>query len=779
MSNLHIQQQPTEHAFFRCKLPPRRALYNAVCACLFGLSSGIPMQTQAAEIDGSCLPALIFPVEEKLFNDQNSDERKVEASRLLQPDSNHYRFEGDVVYQQNQLQVKAQSVDYDRNSRQAEFTDGVELQSKDILVSAKNAVLKDQPKGAQLNDTHFQLLPSRAHGSSKKIQYRQEDGQAVLEKTTISTCPIDKQHKTDWFINVDRLTVDQSSRRVIAKDAVFYFKDVPIFYSPYFNYPLDDRASGLLFPQGGSYKSLTQTDPSQYLKVPYYFNIAPNMDDTLTLMPMTQRGLVLDNEFRYMGKHKAIEHSAVINLSFLNDDLTARDGLVSTDSNGDLVYGKKQAERWRGTISARQNWGHGFSSQLQWIEVSDPHFFNDIPVDIALKNKTQTPRFARVDYQSRNFSAYATMFGFLKLQNAPTNYEKRPEVGFNFYQAESWFDFNLSGQAVRFDLEDNPNSDVVGNRYHLNPSLVWSKQKTYGGITATAASQMVKYDLENQPSDSEPTSAVPQFALDAHLVFERTAQIFGESYRQSLIPKIQYLYVPYEDQSSQPIFDTQERSLDFSNLFAMNRFSGNDRVGDDNRVSVALTTQFENAQGQQVADFGIGQMFYFADRKVGVETSPATITDRRSDYYLKAGIGSPQLYISSTLLVDENDGSLQGSSSRFSWQPSPKQQLLISHYRHPQNSSLNDTVSAGGYSQLDQNWQLGGYVEYDLKAERLYETNLGFRYDSCCWAAEFVAERTQLENGLYNDGFQMQFELKGLSSNGNRFKNDLANKFNY
>ncbi|WP_319379986.1 LPS assembly protein LptD [Thiomicrorhabdus sp.] len=771
-----MQQPVFAHSLNR-QAPRKTPLQHAICASLFGLGIGLSSQTLAAEIQAGCLPALIFPTEAELMNDSKSSERRVEADRLLQNDSNQYRFEGDVVYRQNQLQVKAQSVDYDRNRRQAEFRDGVQLQSQDILISAESAVLKDQPQGAQLQNTRFQLLPSRAHGSSQNIQYQQNGGSATLDNTRLTTCPASRLDKSDWYLDVDRLKVDQSSRRVIANNTVFYFKDIPIFYTPYFNYPLDDRASGLLFPQGGSYKSLTQRDPSQYVKVPYYFNIAPNMDDTLTLIPMTQRGLAVDNEFRYMNRHKGIEHSAQLNLTFLNDDLSARDGLASTDANGNLVYGKKQSERWRGSISAQQNWGHGFSSQLQWIEVSDPHFFNDIPVDSTLKNKTQTPRFARIDYQNRNFSAYATIFGFLKLQNAPTNYEKRPEVGFSFYQPAKWFDFNLSGQAVRFDLEDNPNSKVVGNRYHFSPNLVWSKRKSYGGITATAASQMVTYDLENPSGDSTPSSAVPQFAVDAHLIFERTAQLFGENYRQTLTPRLQYLYVPYEEQSAQPIFDTQERSLDFSNLFAMNRFSGKDRVGDDNRVSLALTTEFTNSQGQQLADFGIGQMFYFSDRKIGLTTPPTS--ERRSDYYLKAGVGSPQLYLSSTVLVDEKDGDLQGSSSRFSWQPTEKQHLLISHYRHPKNSSLNDTVSAGGYSQLNLNWQIGGYFEYDLQAERLYETNLGFRYDSCCWAAEFVAERTQLENGLYNDGFQMQFELKGLSTNGNRFTNDLADKFNF
>ncbi len=758
---------------------PQKTLFLAV-ALLFAPSAQSE-QTSEAE---RCLPELIAApqaIPEMQANPESAP-KHVEADRLKQISENQFQLQGKTTLKQPGLVVLSDTVTLDRKQNTADFEGHVELHQQEVTITADKAMIDGNAKKARLENTRYQLQPSRAHGKSTSIRLDENKQTIDLQRASLTTCKIKSDQSVDWDLKFDNLQINDKTRRVIGKNTTLYFNDVPIFYTPYFDYPLDDRATGLLVPDFGSYKSVTDDERKSYVKIPYYFNIAPNMDDTLTLIPISERGLGVDNEFRYIAKNHDVLHSAELTLTAIHDNMVADQGLASMDLAGNISYGDKDADRWRAKLKANQNWGHGFSSTIDWQEVSDEVFFKEIPVEQELKNATIQQRYARFDYRNGNLHSYARVLSYLRLQNAAINYEKRPELGLSYYKNLSQFDFDITANLSDFYVPVSDHTRPEGARFHLQPQLSHRIQKSYGYLNTTLVANLTQYQMDdNGYNPSEELSfnrSVPQFAIRGGLIFERDIKFGGQTYIQTLEPEIQYLYTPYVDQSDIALFDTAVQSLAFSNLFSMNRFTGADRIGDANQVSMALSTKLLDANGRQLADAGIGQIAYLQDRKVALRgTTPQT--EKYSDLFVKLGITLNNWYFASTSQFDRDELTMTNANSRLKWQDGTHLLMLNHTLQNVDTSYETDMVSIGAYSKISSDWELGFFRNYNLQTEKIYETQVGLRYDSCCWAAEIVAERTQLENGLYNDGIQIQFELKGLSTSSSRFRKELTDKLDF
>jgi LPS-assembly protein len=722
-----------------------------------------------------CLPELITPLQKipaqpsgPIAAQDTPAPQNLEADELTQPSTNTYQLTGAATFKQPGLVVLSDKMLYNKTEKTADFFGNVELHQPQILITAEQAQLDENSQTAILKQTEYQILPSRVYGQSKQIVINQTNENAQLDHASLTACRRQADKSVPWDLKFGELHINNQTRRMVGKNTTLYFKDVPIFYTPYFDYPLDDRASGLLFPEFGNYKSLTQDKSMSYLKLPYFFNIAPNIDDTFTVMPMTQRGLALDNEFRYLGKHGNATHNVVLDVTALQDQLVVEDRLKN---------------RWRTSLNASQNWGKGLTSDVLWHEVSDENFFADIPVNPALNTVTQTERHIQLDYRQGNLHSYAQILNHLRLRDAVPNYEKMPEIGIDYSRQVDHFRMDMQANATEFAMSNIQHSNPEALRVHLQPALEYQLRKPFGSLKSTIVANQTQYQMHengfNNTGQSSINRFVPQFALKGALMFERQLELFGKHYTQTLEPQVQYLYVPYENQSNLPLFDTANRSLAFSNLFTLNRFTGSDRIGDANQVASALTSKLLNDNGRQIADIGIGQIVYFSDRQVMLTGNTPDRT-AVSDIFVKLGLNLPQLYFSSTIQLDPDDYRLTNSNSRLKWQPNQNNTVLLNHLAQNQGTnSETEVISLGGFTRINHEWEVGIYANYDLQNDQLFASNMGLRYDSCCWAAEIVAEHTQLINGLYNDGIQIQFELKGIGTANQSFKNNFARKLNF
>ena len=753
------------------------------------ISAADTTKTMINRTQQPCLPSLIAPLQlpvqsftkksQPLAANLRDSKKHLEADQLSQPTPNRYLFTGNAKFTQPNLVVLSDRMLFDQGLQQSEFQGHVELHQPEIVLTAEQVKLSETTQTATLNNAQYQILPSRMYGKAGQIQLHQQAETAQLDSATLTACKQQPNQSLTWQLKFKEVEINQQTEEVVASHTSLWIKDVPVLYTPYFAYSLADRASGFLFAELGSIKSVTQADHLQFIKIPYFFNIAPNMDNTLTVIPIDKRGLIFDNEFRYLDRTLSLKFDATT----LQDQLTSKEGLSTVDSAGNITYDDKVSQRWGASIQANKNWGQGLTSTLLWHEASDENFYADIPVKSQFKTVTQIPRHLKLNYQKGNLQTYAQISSYLRLRNAPLNYEKRPEVGLRYRQQVDDFSFNIQSSVTDFVLPISSNTKPEALRFHLKPSVEYQLNQPYGSVKATLVGNQTLYQMRDDASNTTGASThslfVPQFALKGGLIFERPMQLFGQSYTQTLEPEVQYLYTPYQAQSKLPLFDTGNRSLAFSNLFALNRFSGSDRIGDANQLSTALTTRFLNQNGRQVADAGIGQIFYFDDRLVGL-TDTAPKTAQTSDVFLKLGLNLGALSASSTLQFTQQTYNLLHANSRIKYRSPQYGTLLANHVLTNRNTtSEKETLSIGGYTQVTQTWQLGAYLNYDLFNEQLYHGNLGIRYDACCWAIEFIAERTQLDNALYNDAFRVQFELKGLSTSEQAFKKVLAKKINF
>ncbi|WP_373019468.1 LPS-assembly protein LptD [Thiomicrorhabdus sp.] len=771
-----------------------KRLFSVSLLSLIGVS---PLVQAQPPID--CKPQWIVPLQDIPPSTEKDRPTELQADELTQPDSNLLKLTGSAVITQPGMVVLGDEILYEKAQKKAQIFGQVEFHREDLVITADHAQVDQQQKTAQLNATRYQIKPSRAHGHARTIDLDKNSEVANLQNATFTTCPIEqikeqaesgsvdnkqqiKNGKVAWELEFENLEINNKTRRVYGKNTVLFFHDVPVFYTPYFNFPLDDRASGLLIPEFGSYKSITDDSSSFYVKLPYYFNLAPNYDDTLTLMYMENRGPVLENEFRYLQKSGSVRHSAELTLTALNDAKTADEGLAYIN-NGDVVYGDTIEQRWRAKLIANQNWGHGFSSNILWHEASDENFFADIPVENALKTVTSTPRYMKLNYRQDNLQAYAQVYSYLRLHDAPVNYEKRPEIGMLYNKDFGDLQFNLTTEATEFDVPLSSHTKPEALRTRLVPQLSYSINQSYGHLKALVAANHLNYAMHdngnNTTGEDTLDHTVMQYALNGGLVFERDFSLAGKNYIQTLEPELQYLHVPYVNQSNVPLFDTTTQSLHFSNLFSLNRFSGYDRIGDTTQVSAALTSKILTESGAPFLEAGIGQIFYLEDRKVTL-TGTEPLTAEQSDYFVKLGMTTPDLYLYSTSQFSREDTELVNANSRLRWNLSKDSKLLLNHTLSNNNlPNAKATLAAGLTYKLSPRWEIGTYWNYDFTNEVRNEVQHALRYDNCCWAGEFSVEETQLENGLYNYSVQFLIEFKGLSSTDSSFKDYLNKKLNF
>lgn len=719
------------------------------------------------------------------------------ADQLQQTGPNAYKLSGHVVVERPGSVLLSNQMVINRLRNTAHAFGQVQLHSKQLILTGRSAKLNQKQKTAALEDSRYQFKPSRAHGTAQTVTLDQADKLADLDDASFTTCKlvnfswenrdktIESAHKYDWKLDFSHLQIDDAKRRIYGRNAVLTFQQVPVFYTPYIDFPMDNRASGLLFPTFGNYQPITSTESSTYLSIPYYFNLAPNYDDTLTLTQIQDRGTVLGNEFRYLQPN----HSATLTTHWLRDEKAANQGLAYLDSNGNIQYTAPVNERWDAQLTANQHWAPGLNSDILWREVSDENFYADIPVDPTLNTVTTTERHVNLNYQNQNFASHISMLDYLRLRkDAPYNYEKKPEIGISYFHNFNQGVLNHVGSGVIAEATDFQVSSQLAKkpeatRSYLSPNLNYSLIRPYGHIKAEVVANKVHYTMKNNgyntTGSNEHDITVPQYALNGGLVFERNLKLAGHRFVQTLEPQVQYLYVPYQNQSNIPVFDTAVQSLDFTNLFSYNRFSGYDRIGDTNQISTALTTRLLTEDGTPIAQAGIGQIAYFNDRKVQLSGSTPDTTPL-SDYYVNLGFTAAPFTFASTSQYSRNNYELTNANNRLKLDLTPKFKFLLTNTVVNNNQPGEQENLAAGFNwRINPKWTLGSYWNYDFTAERKTEVNSALRYDSCCWASELSVKEAQLANGLYNYSIQYLIELKGLSSVGTPFSKYLTDKLDF
>ena len=666
---------------------------------------------------------------------------------------------------------------YDQSTDIATVTGDVRLNAQGDRYTATSGQLQvDAMEGFLLQPT-YRFLATGAHGQAARIDLLDRDRSSVFQGT-YTTCQRDgdgADWRPDWLLRADRLDIDREEDEGRSQGAVLEFKGVPILPLPAMTFPLSERRkSGWLPPTVG-----LDNKSGLNLSVPYYWNIAPNRDATFTPGLMSRRGVDLQGEFRYLENG----YQGRVNASFMpNDRLRERDRWgYFLRHNGSHDSG----------IDAIGNVGVG----LNLNRVSDNDFWRDftrrgLSLTTRLLGNDGMLSWGRGDF---SFNARALKWQTLQDVNAPIvpPYDRLPQlVGRWGRLNDRGFDYVVEADYTRFRsdrlLTLQPNAD----RSFLHAQLARPFTRPWGFLTPKVQLHTTHYayDAPLRDGASSASRALPTLSLDSGLVFERDARYFGRAFRQTLEPRLMYVYTPYRDQSLLPNYDSGAYDFNFATIWAENAFAGHDRIVDNNLVTGGLTTRLLDPDtGAEAVRLGIAQRYRFSGQQVVL---PGGLPTARglSDIMLGGSINwDPRWGFDSvvqynpdtrrntrtTLQARYSPGAYRTVSAAYRLQRDLGSKSLDIGWQWPLNdlagrrSELGTTRRNGaGGSCGGGAWYSVGRLNYDLRGSQLTEGLLGVEYDAGCWIGRVVVEKLNNSITTSTKRILFQIEFVGLSRLG-------------
>lgn len=579
-----------------------------------------------------------------------------------------------------------------------------------------------------------------ARGEAEALEFRGPD-RYRLKNASFTTC---RPGQDDWVLEASEIDLDYEAEEGQAKIPRLRFFGVPIIGFPFASFPLENRRrSGLLTP----YYSQTSNRGFE-VGVPYYWNIAPERDLTMTPVLMTKRGLQLKNQFRYLGAPYAGE----LRLEYMPED--------------------KEFGRRRTGVSLQhaQTFRPGLTGQLDFNRVSDDRYFVDLASQVRQVSIGNLQQDGYVTYSgalgSLPYSAQVRVQKFQTLQDplAPITppYHREPQLTFGTSKNDiaGLFDAALPVEYVRFT---HP-SLLYGARTSLNPTLAMPLISPGWFLIPKLGLRQLSYSLERTSPEQEtaPRAQIPWFSADTGLVFEREARFFGDTLTQTLEPRLFYVYVPYRNQDQIPLFDTGLADFNFPQLFTENRFGGGDRFGDANQATLALTSRFLQA-GREAFRAMIGQRYYFRDERVGLPGAPLR-TSLESDVLGSVG---GRLFRHWTFDATTQYSRHQQRAERYTaalrYNPEVAK-VLNASYRF--NRATIRQIDLSAQWPLAAGWYAVGRYNYSFLDKRLLEGLAGVEYNAGCWVFRAVVQRVQAATQVSSTGFFFQLEFNGVGQVG-------------
>ena len=587
-----------------------------------------------------------------------------------------------------------------------------------------------------------------ASGKADRMEFMGENRKR-LTNATYSTCSADDP---DWYARAAVIDLDYDREVGEARDATVVFKGVPLFYSPWISFSLNNkRKSGLLAPTFGM-SSKTGLE----FTLPYYWDIAPNMDATIAPRLMAKRGLQLNTDFRYLN----YDYNGLARLEWLPNDRLA-------DKSR---YGYS-------ILHNHANLGYGFSGLLNVSGVSDATYLRDLSTRITEAAQGNLLRQGVLSYGGWWGSASVNLQTYQTLQDpalppVAKPYQRLPQVTVvsnrpDFFGGTA---FAFNGEYVNFD---HPTLDTA-RRFTLYPQLSLPLQTPAWYVTPKIGLHSTRYDISRKTTVGPDTivRTLPIFSVDSGLAFERNLDWFGKSLAQTLEPRLYYLLVPQRNQDKIPIFDSGRTDFNFATIFSDNVYAGYDRIADANQLTAALTSRLIDPQsGEEYVRGMVGQRYYFAQQSVTMPWEPTRPAGTSDFLAALSGRLLPKTYADFAWQYDPRDGQTERFSAGGRWQPDFAKTLSAS-YRYTRDHML--TGGTAGIRQVDfsgqwplaQGWYGVGRFNYSLKDRKIIETIGGLEYNGGCWVGRIVLQRYATSAGDTNTALFAQLELNDFSKIG-------------
>ncbi|BCT88825.1 LPS-assembly protein LptD [Acinetobacter variabilis] len=712
-----------------------------------------------------------------------------QATSTITADYGHYNpagdsyLEGNVIIDQEGRQIRAERVTIDQTQTYAKAEGQVQLAQGGLISQSDDINYNLKTQQGDLNNSFFIAEEQHAHGRAEKIA-KTSDDTLELKNATYSTCP--PEQKPTWKIQADQIKLNQETGRGETRNTKLYVKDVPVLAVPYFNFPIDDRrTTGILTPTFGF-----TNDGGLELGMPVYLNLAPQYDATITPRYISDRGAMLDGEFRYLTENYG-------------------EGRIW---GGYLPSDESYSNKDRKNLHFLHNWqiNDQFSTNLEYNYASDKDFFADLDNNPDSKTDLNLRRAWEVNYKNGipGLKAQFKVEDFQTLDPTVLDedrpYARLPQLLVNYKTGNPLglqYEFNNDTAYFQKDIRNTENIDTGDEaiyqpsgtriyndfsvRYnHFTPWSFFIPQATLRNINTFYDQDTIDRINNNQTSSSSENHSivVPQFTLDTGLIFEKDGR-----YLQTLTPRLFYAYSPYENQRNQPNFDSVVASINYDQLFSARRFYGNDRLEDNNFASLGLSYSLFNEEGLERLRASVGQSFFFEDRRVTL--------DREADKFDRESHTGPVIQLRSQL----NKNVHVNLNSSWMSNGSNAQRDVQVYYTGDQGNLYNvgyfyrkdipnrqesyDQVVGSFIQPIANNWRLVGHAQFDLDNSVAREYLLGVNYESCCWGVSVYGRSYYNDLDDINDpdvkakrAVMAEVTLKGLGGLSNKLTSLLENR---
>jgi LPS-assembly protein len=680
-------------------------------------------------------PRCPMPVPLVLDAERPSDPERIEVSSdgAEVDEAGNAQLTGQVRVRQGDRFLEAEDARYDAGRQAFEVAGAVSFRDPQLRLKGESGTWS-AAEGGSFGGAEFELPARPARGSAERIALA-PDGVLALEGVEYTSCPVGNR---DWFLRAESIEIDQKEQLGTGRNVRLQFKGVPILYTPVISFPVGDaRKTGWLFPSFGQ-----SSRHGFEFAVPWYWNLAPNYDATLTPGVMSRRGATLGAQFRYLTSRSRGRFDA---------DWVPSD----SEADGAARHYVRFAERTDLTGRLR------FDTSL--ANASDSLYFEDFALGPEGTSTLFLERVARLTYLDEHWRAtglvqqFQTIDRLLARDERP--YARLPQVLVRGrWGGARGPGLELRGEGVYFTRDEG----VTGSRFDVEPTASWAWRRPGAFVVPALGFRATTWSLSDDGTgvaDRSPTRTAPVATLDAGLVLERTA---GRRV-QTLEPRVLYTYVPFREQSALPLFDTGLPTLNLVQLFRPQRYVGADRLGDANQVAVGATTRLvDAATGREVLAATLGQIYYIDPPRVQLPGEPAQ-TANSSDVIAQLALNTFDKW---TVRLGQqwnpHDNESVRSDFRAQYAPGPGR-TLGAGYRFQRG--LVEQVDGTFTWPLGDAWSLYGAHTYSLRDEQPIGSFLGVEYRACCWKVRvlgrrFVSDRT----GSQDTGVSVQLELNGLSS---------------
>ena len=634
-------------------------------------------------------------------------------------------FNGSVILVDKDQKIIADKLSFNRLRMEIEAIGNIHYQGKQINIFANTLNASKTDKSTEMTAAAYQLDGNPGHGKAGKLSIN-SDGMMSLVDSTFTTC---LQEVPDWQIKASEINLSAKGDFGEAYHAQFRVLDVPVLYVPYFSFPISqERLSGFLYPEFS-----TSSNSGIEFSAPFYWNIAENYDATITPRFMSKRGTQLQTEFRYL----IDQQSGKVDIEYLHHDKEIK-------TNNDPRY----LARFQhiGTFS------EDFRAYIDYTTISDDNYLVDIGSKQYNSNDAYLYQTGELAYFAEQWQATLQLQDFEVLGDHQPSYKTLPHIELSAQQPLNFLSgqFELYSELTSF--QSSQKDQVEANRYHVEAGFTFPITRPAWFLNSEVKLMHTYYQQENITPGSSLEETVertlPKVRIHAGINFDRQLSAFGQSYRHTLEPQLQYLYVPEEDQSNIGLYDTTILQDDFHGIFRDTRYSGLDRIAAANQYTWGITSRLLDEKNLEIVRVSLGRIQYLGENNTNL-ANDALLTDNGGIDNKQSSVAADLFYrinhqwqLSGDIQYNTLEDFTNKGQVNIDYQIN-KYNLIQLNHRYTRNVSGDSLEQASLLTSIaiNENWAFVGRLTQDLQQDRSLESYAGFQYESCCWAVRIAYQR--------------------------------------